>query len=133
LPHFTPNSWIFSKQKTNLCLTFACAALQTFAKISLMLPETEQLLQKWLKIQIWQFRLMVARWIFIVIFFLVGVIGFFGFVLPALQTQVKKLDQIQSQLLNLPGLDQTSQQRQLLDELQKQSNSENQLFDLFLK
>ena len=104
-----------------------------FAKILLMLPETEQLLQKWLKIQIWQFRLMVVRWIFIVVFFLVGVIGFFGFVLPTLQTQVKKLDQIQSQLLNLPGLGQGTQQEQLLDQLQKKSNSENQLFDLFLK
>lgn len=96
-----------------------------------MLPETEQLLQKWLKIQLWQFRLMVFRWVFVVILFLIGIIGFFTFALPTLRSQLEKLDRIQGQLLNLSN--QTEQQSLFLDQLKKGDGQQQELLDIFFK
>jgi len=95
-----------------------------------MLPETEQLLQKWLKIQIWQFRLMVFKWLFVGVLFILGIVGFFGFALPALRVQFQKLDKIQNQLLNLS--DTAERQGELLDQF-KNIEQGSGLFDIFTK
>lgn len=96
-----------------------------------MEPETEKLLKTWLKIQIWQFWLSVARWALVLIFVFGGIFGFFKFVLPAFRAEAKKLDKIQSQLLNLS--EKTENQGGLFEQLEKGVGGQKSALDMFLK
>lgn len=63
--------------------------------------ETELLLQKWLKIQIWKYRLSFIFWIFLVISFLLsGWLGY-NYLLPVLNQQMKNTQIILEQITTL--------------------------------
>ncbi len=71
--------------------------------------ETEELLQKWLKIQIWQYRLAVVFKILIFLSIIISVWGFYVQVLPALKKQLENTQQI---LENVSSVSETSKQQE---------------------
>lgn len=99
-----------------------------------MEPETEKLLQTWLKIQIWQIRMGIVKWVLILIFTL----GFYRFALPVIKMQLNKLDKMQSQLLNLPagkaGLsEKTEEQAEFFDQFEKGTIDKKSILEMFIK
>ncbi len=59
-----------------------------------MEPETEELLKKWLKIQIFQYKLGMIKLVIMILFFIFTAWSFYSFLLPVLSKQVKNTQTI---------------------------------------
>lgn len=60
--------------------------------------ETEQLLQKWLKMQIWKNRISFIFWTLIILSFILGIWYSINYVLPPLQKQIENTQKIMEQI-----------------------------------
>ncbi|PIS08738.1 hypothetical protein COT75_05355 [Candidatus Beckwithbacteria bacterium CG10_big_fil_rev_8_21_14_0_10_34_10] len=80
-----------------------------------MEPETEELLKKWLKIQIWRYRLSFIMWVFIVISFFASSWFTVKYIIPPFQ---KQIETTQSLLNQVSSFSKTSQEKDVLLENQ---------------
>ncbi len=63
-----------------------------------MEPETEQLLKKWLKLQIWQHWLQIINRIILIAFLIIGFWIFLNYIFPAILKQLEVLQTMIGQL-----------------------------------
>ena len=87
-----------------------------------MLPETEELFKKWLKLQIWQYRISIVVKIFFVLFIIFS--GWFSYsrILPMITQQIENTTSL---LKKVPTVPQTSgSEAELMQILQKQLESQ---------
>jgi len=87
-----------------------------------MLPETEELFKKWLKLQIWQYRISIIVKIFFVLFVVFSSWFSYSRVLPMIVQQVENTTSI---LKKVPTIPKTSgNEAELMQILQKQLESQ---------
>ncbi|OGD54545.1 hypothetical protein A3J78_02185 [Candidatus Beckwithbacteria bacterium RBG_13_35_6] len=83
-----------------------------------MQPETEQLLQKWLKLQILQYKLSFIKTLVMLLLFLTGIWFVYFNLLPKLETQLQKTQSLLEQMSNVSSG--VQEKESLLEEIQKQ-------------
>jgi len=80
-----------------------------------MEPETEELFQKWLKLQIWKQRLSFLMWMFIILSFIASSWFGYNYVLPSVRKQIETTQSLLEQVSTVS--ENTKGQEDLLKDL----------------